>query len=260
MANWSRNSSRKSESRTYELRIAGEMVPYTVTWKAIKNLNLRVMPNGAVKVSAPWRTSATTIAHFVDEHKGFIDRARQRFATYQQPTVEVSYETGDIFYILGYKAKLLVEPCEPNHSSYVTWSESDPYTIYMYVKPASTLDQRAQLMLRFWLQLCEATVKDMRDRIYNRYIEAGYDVPYPSLRIRKAKTRWGSCSLRTQRIMINQQLLMGPQHFLEYVMIHEFAHFIQPNHSPKFWQVVAQFMPEWREVRHALTAYFRGKS
>lgn len=258
MNRWSGRSARKSESKTYELRLTGETLAYTVTWKAIKNINLRVMPNGAVKVSAPWRTPATVISRFVDEHKGFIVKARQRFAAYQRPEVTTTYETGEIFHILGHTARLQVELCEPQHAPYVTWSESEPERVYMYVKPGSTVMDRAQLMMRFWLDLCESAVKDMCDYVYNRYIAAGYDVPYPSLRVRQAKTRWGSCSLRTQRIMINQQLLRGPRHFLEYVMIHEFAHFMQPNHSPKFWQIVAEFMPQWQTVRHELTAYFRG--
>lgn len=258
MTRWLQRSTRKPKSETYELRIAGEVVPYTVTWKTIKNINLRVMPDGAVKVSAPWRTSLTVISRFVDEHTGFIIRARQRFAAHQKPVVPPTYETGALFRILGYEATLQVVFCEPKQAPYVTWSESEPANIYMYVKPNSTPADRGQLMLRFWAGLCEAVVKDMRDQVYNRYIEAGYDVPYPSLRIRKAKTRWGSCSLRTQRIMINEQLLLGPRHFLEYVMIHEFAHFIQPNHSAKFWRVVAEFMPQWQTIRHELTAYFRG--
>ena len=206
--------------------------------------------------------AAHTVTQFVSEHEGFIDKARQRFKDQQAkqtPVVPYQYENGELFTILGYEARLTVAPVEPNHAPYVSWSESDPAVLYMFVKPHSTLAERAALMADFWEHLVEDVVKDMRDRIYRCYIEAGYDVPYPKLRIREAKTRWGSCSLRTERIMINQKLLIGPRLFLEYVMIHEFAHFIQPNHSARFWQVVAEFMPQWQMVRRELTHYFRGR-
>lgn len=262
MSWWQRRSSRKTQSKTYELRIAGELIPYTVTWKSVKNMNLRVMPDGTVKVSAPWRMPAQTVTQFVSEHEGFIDKARQRFKDYQARQADIiphQYETGEEFLILGYETRLTVAPIEPNHSPYVTWSESDPANLYMFVKPNSTVEERTTLMERFWGGLVEDVVKDMCDRIYHRYVEAGYDVPYPKLRIREAKTRWGSCSLRTQRIMINEKLLIGPRLFLEYVMIHEFAHFIHPNHSARFWQVVAEFMPQWQMVRRELTHYYRGR-
>ena len=262
MSWWQRRSSRKTQSKTYELRIAGELIPYTVTWKAVKNMNLRVMPDGTVKVSAPWRMPAQSVTQFVSEPESFIDKARQRFKDHranQEKVVSYRYETGELFPILGYEARLEVAEIEANHAPYVSWSESEPAVLYMFVKPHSTVAERAALLEKFWEGLVEDVVKSMRDRIYHRYIEAGYDVPYPKLRIREAKTRWGSCSLRTERIMINQKLLIGPRLFLEYVMIHEFAHFIQPNHSSRFWQVVAEFMPQWQTVRRELTYYFRGR-
>ena len=69
-----------------------------------------------------------------------------------------------------------------------------------------------------------------------------------SIIIRDQKTRWGSCSNRGT-LSFNWRLIMVPPTVLEYVVIHELAHMIEPNHSADFWSVVAQYYPAYKEAR-----------
>jgi hypothetical protein len=73
-------------------------------------------------------------------------------------------------------------------------------------------------------------------------------VRFKSITIRDQKTRWGSCSSRGT-LSFNWRLVMAPQAVQAYVVIHELAHLKQPNHSPAFWQVVAQHFPEYKKAR-----------
>lgn len=78
-------------------------------------------------------------------------------------------------------------------------------------------------------------------------------VSYRAITIRDQKTRWGSCSTRGT-LSFNWRLVMVPPTIMDYVVIHELAHLKQPNHSPAFWQVVAQYYPDYKKAR----AWLRG--
>ena len=71
-------------------------------------------------------------------------------------------------------------------------------------------------------------------------------ISYKRIVIRGQKTRWGSCS-RKKNLSFNWKLIMAPQPVLDYVIIHELIHLKEMNHSKKFWELVAQYCPGWRE-------------
>ncbi|MRR31656.1 M48 family peptidase [bacterium] len=66
--------------------------------------------------------------------------------------------------------------------------------------------------------------------------------------VRDQRTRWGSCSTRGT-LSFNWRLIMAPPEVLNYVVVHELSHLLQPNHSPAFWKVVAQYYPSFKEAR-----------
>lgn len=69
--------------------------------------------------------------------------------------------------------------------------------------------------------------------------------------IRAQKTRWGSCSSRG-RINLNRNLLFLPAELVEYLLIHELCHLREPNHSPRYWRLVEQVLPDYRQRDRAL--------
>ena len=75
------------------------------------------------------------------------------------------------------------------------------------------------------------------------------NIPYPSLRLRKMKTRWGVCNTKDLVITLNTELYKYPPICLEYVVIHELSHLIEPNHSKNFWQIVEEYMPNYKKVK-----------
>ncbi len=79
-----------------------------------------------------------------------------------------------------------------------------------------------------------------------------YDVAMPVVRIREMDTRWGSCLVRKGIITLNKRLLEAPRNCIEYVVMHEFCHFIHPNHSKHFYGFLSMLMPDWRERKALL--------
>jgi predicted metal-dependent hydrolase len=76
-------------------------------------------------------------------------------------------------------------------------------------------------------------------------------VSYERIAIRDQRTRWGSCSSR-RTLSFNWRLVLAPLEVAEYVVVHELCHLREPNHSPRFWQLVAEARPGYREQRRWL--------
>lgn len=74
----------------------------------------------------------------------------------------------------------------------------------------------------------------------------------PTLRIRDMETRWGSCLAKKGIITLNKRLLEAPRYCIEYVVTHEFCHFIHPNHSKQYYAFLTMLMPDWRERKKVL--------
>ncbi len=80
------------------------------------------------------------------------------------------------------------------------------------------------------------------------------DVVYPDLAIRVLKSRWGSCSPRG-RITLNVKLIQVPRAYIDYVVFHELCHLAEPNHSPRFYELLERVLPDWRERRERLNSF-----
>ena len=132
-----------------------------------------------------------------------------------------------------------------------------------YGFPTEEIDRMVE-QKREWIdrQLAKASVRTLPDnaedilrerlqRLIPLY-EKRMGLHAASYTIRGMKTRWGSCTPQTGRLCLNLQLAAYPEACLEYVLVHELAHLRIPNHSPAFWKLVEEYIPNWREIRSEL--------
>ena len=102
---------------------------------------------------------------------------------------------------------------------------------------------------KWYLKMANEIFKSELDKMYNSFI---YDIPYPSLTIRKMKTRWGVCNTKNHNITLNRELYRYDIKCLDYVIVHELSHFIEPNHSSDFWIQVSKYCPNYKDIRKIL--------
>lgn len=110
-------------------------------------------------------------------------------------------------------------------------------------------------------------VKDdlMKDKWYKRkamelfkiYLDEAYfvfdeDIPYPKLKVRLMKTRWGVCNKKDDSVTLNLELIKKDPVFLNYVIVHELSHFVHFDHSKAFWSTVEKYCPDYKNVRKKL--------
>lgn len=88
------------------------------------------------------------------------------------------------------------------------------------------------------------------DKVYPYYQKRG--VRYPEIKFRKMVSRWGSCHTKKGILTFSTNLMYAPAECIEYVVWHEFTHFLQPNHSTRFYDELAKVCPNWKECRKKL--------
>lgn len=97
--------------------------------------------------------------------------------------------------------------------------------------------------------LAEPIFNQRLDYLYQQFEEI---IPYPLLKIRKMTSRWGVCNRRNNSITLNLNLIRYDTNHIDYVIVHELAHFVYFDHSKSFWELVAKYCPQYKELRKSL--------
>lgn len=222
------------------------VITYQLTRKKVKNVNLRIKQDGSVLVSANTRVPAAFIDDFIRQKQEFILSALAKFEKKRELHQDApkKYISGESYTLLGKSLRLKVEESE-NEEVY-----TDGIYIFLKVKDKENF-RRKEIMMTKWLKEYQTAI--FQELILQTYaVFRKYDVPFPILKIRTMKTRWGSCQPQKGIITLNSRLIEAPRNAIEYVVLHEFAHFIHPNHSKQFWNFVTMMMPDWKERKKGL--------
>lgn len=99
--------------------------------------------------------------------------------------------------------------------------------------------------------------KSIAKKVFKEYLDEAYyvfeeKIPYPKLKIRTMKTRWGVCNRKDNSVTLNLELIKKDQEYLNYVIVHELSHFVHFNHSKDFWNTVEKYCPDYKRVRKNL--------
>ena len=105
-------------------------------------------------------------------------------------------------------------------------------------------------MTRYMDQQCRDIFSRVVSEVYPTFRK--YGVARPTLKLRTMDTRWGSCIAGKGIITLNKRLIEAPMNCIEYVVMHEFCHFIHPDHSKKFYALLTVLMPDWKERKAIL--------
>ena len=219
----------------------GEEIRYTLEYKKIKNINLRVRSDGEVYVSAPFSVSAERADRFVIEKGGFIFAAKKKLEE-RTPSAPKKFEDGEVFPVLGVPLRLAVIRSENERA------QSEGGRLYLYVKDPENVARKQKLYNEWLTRRCEKVFGETAEAVYEKL--KIYGVPRAHLTIRDMTSRWGSCKPGEGKITLNRQLIKADPECVEYVIVHEYAHFLHPNHSPAFHAFVASILPDWK-VRNA---------
>jgi predicted metal-dependent hydrolase len=230
---------RKMSPRCYKLAICDIVID--VEHKQIKNINLAVYPlQGRVRISAPLRLSRETIREFALSRIRWIRKSQAR-RPQEVRHEQREYISGEQHYLFGQPYKLNVIECQRAGKVEL----GDTSTIDMQVRAAANAAYRQDLMNAWYRAQLKQRIPDLVEKW-----QPVIGVNLKEWRIKKMKTRWGSCNINARRIWLNLELARKPPDCLEYVVVHEMVHLLERQHNGRFRAFMDQFLPDWR-VRQA---------
>ena len=220
-------------------------IHYLLEQKQVKNLNLRVHKDCKVYVSANPDVPAEKVDDFVVSKGAYIRSAQRKFREMAQYASQPKqYVSGETFYLLGRGIRLKVENSMRDAIS------SDGIYLRLCVKDTEDFAKKQKMVTRYLDEQCRSIFGEIILETYPIFQK--YGVPMPELRIRNMETRWGSCLAKKEIVTLNKRLLEAPRNCIEYVVMHEFCHFVHPNHSKQFYAFLTMLMPDWKQRKETL--------
>ncbi len=205
-----------------EIKLLGKKYKVEIVKKNNKNTYIRVKPDLTILVTTGPFITKKDVNRLLLKHEDFLIKSIKKR--------ERELESSKNFYYLGKKYDIVIFPLSKD----IEINEDK-----IYIPSIEKLEK--------WYQ------KQMTE-IFNKQLVYNYQlfeetIPFPKLRIRKMKTRWGVCNSSKNIVTLNSELLKFELEVINYVIIHELVHFIHPNHSSNFWEMVAKYCPNYKKIR-----------
>lgn len=215
--------------------------------KASKSkVTIKVHPDQRVVATVPNNSSAESIQEAMLKRARWIWKNLQEFANQQYYVLPKTYVSGETQFYLGrrYVLKILSDSSEV------------PYVKLLRGKLEVCLKQQkadkakqVKAMIDQWY--AQRAKHIFYERLHAMLHKATWVKGIPSFRIMAMKKQWGSCSTKGS-LMLNPHLVKAPKECIDYVILHELCHIEEHNHSEKFWRLLTQVMPNWKEVKAKL--------
>lgn len=203
--------------------------------KDVKNFTLRVKPNGKTELVVPLLATKKHIDKILEKRKNWIDEKKEYFSKFK--SVEKKLISGENMKYLGKNYRLKVYETYKNERVILSRGKLNLYVKnkYDYNKKLNLIEcwYKEKAMIHFLNTVNKYNKITQKDSI--------------NVRIRKMKTRWGSCNKTKKYINLNLNLIKKPKICIEYVVFHELAHLIYPNHSKDFYNYLSLYMSDWKE-------------
>ena len=230
-------------TETHQITVSGLSVQ--IVRKDIKNLHLGVYPpHGRVRVAAPLRVSDKAVRLAVVGKLGWIKRHRAKFTNQPRQSAR-ELVSGESHYFLGQRYRLRVI----RHDGPSKILLRNKSTLELHVRAETDVVQRDQILQHWYRQQLRELIAPLLTEW-----QATMGIQVAEWGIKKMKTRWGSCNPTAKRIWLNLELAKKPVKCLEYIIVHELAHLIEPHHNDRFIALMDEHLPQWRSRRQELNS------
>lgn len=233
------------EHFTLELGQINGAVDVKIVRKNIKNVHLKVFRSLEVVLSVPVQVPQEWIADFLNKRTIWIDNQITKYKLSGGTNTLDSIKNGTSVQILGKDMRIVLEPSLDNHIA------ADEKRITVFMRDTSDAELAQKMFLKWWKQEAERVLTQELDALYEKVFKK-YQVPKPSIHIRKMKTLWGSCTPSKSKITFNSHLYKANIRCIQCVVLHELTHLLYPNHSKQFYDFLTIHMPDWQERKKQL--------
>lgn len=212
--------------------------------KRIKHVHLSVYPPaGRIRISAPEHMALDTIRVFAISKLPWI-KSQQRKVRAQKREAPRDYIDRESHYLWGKRYLLTV--IERDGAPTIDLQHK---RIVLGVRPSTSTERREELLDAWYREQLRMALPPLLEKW-----EALMNVKTSKVFVQRMKTKWGSCNPNSHAIRLNTDLAKKPPECLEYIIVHELAHLIEPSHNARFVSVMNLFMPKWQHYRDELNS------
>lgn len=213
-----------------------------VVLKDIKNVHLSVYPpTGRVRISAPRRMSLNTIRTFAISKLGWIKQQQRKIREQERETPR-EFVDRESHYVWG--KRYLLRVIAQNETPKVILKHKQ---LLLYIGALAQTDEKRAVMEQWYREQIRKALSKLITKL-----EALIGVSVRRVFVQRMKTKWGSCNNKKRSIRLNTDLAKKPRECLEYVVVHEMVHLIEPTHNSRFVALMELFMPQWQHYRNLL--------
>ena len=214
--------------------------------KRVRNINVRVRRDGTLYCSLPYYASVREAEAFIISKLDYLLKSLDSVMSDEKTkSLSRQYVDGEVFSVLGkpYVLKVL-------ESSKNTCRAEDGI---ITLEVTDTANYRTKYMTyEKWRRRCiRSVIVDLCNEMYPLFERRGVVMP-KKITLGEYKSFWGECFAKRGELKFSYRLFEKDRELIRYVVVHEFAHFIEPNHSSRFWAVVAEIVPDYKELRKRL--------
>jgi predicted metal-dependent hydrolase len=223
-----------------QIKLGG--IAVDVVQKDIKNIHLSVYPpTGRVRISAPLRMDIDTIRVFAIAKLGWI-KAQQNKLREQEREAPREYLERESHYVWGkrYLLKIAEQDAAPE-------VELKHNKLVLRIRSSASQVKKQEVLEAWYREQLKAALPPLIAKW-----ESLMGVKVARCFVQKMRTKWGSCSHAAGNIRINTDLAKKPPECLEYIVVHEMAHLLEPTHNGRFVALMDQFMPKWKFYKEQL--------
>ncbi|MDO5558811.1 MAG: DUF45 domain-containing protein [Oscillospiraceae bacterium] len=220
-----------------EILYYSHVIEYNLDYKNVKNINIRVLPDKTVNVSANSSLDLCCIDNCLKRKAAYILKCFDKFDLKAHDDALQPLRDGACIMYMG--KTLTVRELE----SCSNGVQREGLILNVYKKSTSTSDT-AHIIKRWYSDQCSKELGGVADEVYGRM--STFIGEKPLISYRWMRSRWGSCQPELRKININKNIIKFRKELIEFVFCHEFSHLIHSDHSGKFYEFMDMIMPDHR--------------
>lgn len=207
-------------------------IEFVFSRKKIKHLRLTVKSD-KVNVSVPFYMKEEDVMRFIYSKLEKIKKHINKCSYVK----EITYQDGETVFLWGKPYKLNVVLKGKNRCF---WDNDSVIVI-------EAKNDSLELKKRVFDAFCKKELKKQAEKFLELW-QIKTDIKTSEMRIKKMKTRWGSCNIKAKRIWLNLKLVHYDDSCLSYVVLHEILHLIEKGHNKRFYALLNKYYPQWKEA------------
>lgn len=221
-------------------------IEFKVVYSRRRTIGISVRPDATVVVRVPYRTSDKTIIRIVEEKSDWIIKHRDSYKHLNHTKPGKSFSDGEVHLFRGNEVVLKIEK---SVKPFVWFSDG---IIDMGLAKTDDLKAVKRMLYSGYKREAGLLFPELLERMIIKHENQNFKPA--GLIIRSMKRRWGSCSNKGM-ITLSTELIKLDDRHIEYVIVHELCHLRHHNHSSRFYELLSELFPEWKEVRKEMRKF-----